>query len=370
MSAPQILELFAAHDRPGPGLRMELRMWRKRGRPFLLLPLQARAAAAALALYPAQTPRARTSRILLRWLVGIGVPLAGERVSFDISPDEPFLEFLSSLSGASVQKVPELGILAGNPASDGQRFLVLVFDAGHRPVAAVKVGMSERAKAFIEKEESFLRSISGKTGIPKVLAVFQSPRLRAFAMEFFSGDSPRPRHRGALPALLGSWIEADRQISLSETPDWLRLENAAAGDPFFSAIAGQLRARRVRCVLMHGDLAPWNIKVSLAGRWTVIDWERGERLGIPGWDWFHYVIQTGILVERRSNSRLIEGVEALLASAEFGSYAKQAGIVGCERELVLAYLLHAVHVIKPSGGLPQTKGLLQVLGSRWQPLGH
>lgn len=340
-------------------------MWKKGGRPFLLLPLQARAAAAALALYPAQTARARAARACLRWLVGASLPLGAERISFGVAPDEPFLRFLSSLAGSSPNEIPELGILAGNPASDGQRFLVLVFDANHRPVATVKAGMSERAKSFIDKEALFLRSISGKSGVPKVLADFQSPRLRAFAMDFFRGDSPRPRHRGALPGLLGSWVEAERHVVLSETPDWLRLESAAAADPLFPAVAERLRSRKVGRTLMHGDLAPWNIKVSPEGGWTVIDWERGELLGIPGWDWFHYVIQSGILVERLAGSRLVQEVEALLASAEFGAYAAQAGILGCERELVLAYLLHAVHVIKPSEGLTRTGELLQALALRW-----
>ena len=33
------------------------------------------------------------------------------------------------------------------------------------------------------------------------------------------------------------------------------------------------------------------------GSWVVLDWERGEPEGLPGWDWFHYVVQTGVLVE-------------------------------------------------------------------------
>jgi hypothetical protein len=45
---------------------------------------------------------------------------------------------------------------------------------------------------------------------------------------------------------------------------------------------------------------------------------------------------------------------------------RRAGIVGCERELVLAYLLHSVEVIKPSEGLAPTRALLQALASGWR----
>ncbi len=103
-------------------------------------------------------------------------------------------------------------------------------------------------------------------------------------------------HEGALPPLLESWINPNRTIALSDTPDWARLEKACSGNNLFPAIAAQLRGRTIQSAIHHGDLAPWNIKVSPAGAWTVLDWERGELTGIPGWDWFHYVIQSAILV--------------------------------------------------------------------------
>ena len=74
-----------------------------------------------------------------------------------------------------------------------------------------------------------------------------------------------------------------------------------------------------------------------AGAWTVLDWERGELTGIPGWDWFHYVIQSGILVGRLATSGLGSAPGVLLRSEAFQQYAARGGIIGCERELALAY---------------------------------
>ena len=122
-----------------------------------------------------------------------------------------------------------------------------------------------------------------------------------------------------------------------------------------------MRGRTVHPAIYHGDLAPWNIKVSPAGAWTVLDWERGEPTGIPGWDWFHYVIQSGILVGRLSTPVLAQRVESLLRSDAFKQYAARAGILGCERDLVLAYLLHVVEVLKPSEGLAASRELLHAL---------
>ena len=359
-------DLFAPPERPDQSVRLEMRLLRKGGRPFLLLPCQPRAAAATLDLYPAQTPRARAARSILRCLLRAALPLGTQSIFLSLSPADPFVKFLSSFAGDPAPAAPPLGILAGNPMTDGQRFLLLVFDAAKKPVAVVKAGLTQRARALIAQEAAFLTAVPpNTTAVPRLRAQFESPRLRALALDFFPGDPPRPQHEPALPALLASWVDPNRPLLLSDAPDWLRLEKAAPAGALFSSLAGQLRARTLHPAIHHGDFAPWNIKVSPAGAWTVLDWERGELAGIPGWDWFHYVIQTGILVGRLPAPALIQRVEALLASGTFRQYADRGGIVGCERELLLAYLLHVVEVIKPSEGLAATADLLKALSARW-----
>jgi hypothetical protein len=358
--------LFAAPAEPEQAIRVQMRLLRRAGRPFLLLPGQRRPAAATMDLYPAQTSRARAARTLLRWLLRASLPLGVEKVSLAASPGDPFVRFLSSLAGEPIPGLPTMGILAGNPMSEGQRLLLLVFDARQRPVAVVKAGLSRQARALIEKEESFLASVPESThAVPRLRARFESPRLRALALDFFAGDSPRPRQEAALAPLLESWVNPNRKLAVSDTPDWARLEKACSGNNLFPPVAAQLRSRGVHPAICHGDLAPWNIKVSPAGVWTVLDWERGELTGVPGWDWFHYVIQSAILVGHLPTSALVRRVGGLLSSESFQRYAARAGIAGCERELLLAYLLHVVEVIKPSEGLVPTRDLLHALSNHW-----
>src|ERR1017187_7043592 len=341
-------DLFAAPEGQGQRVGIEMRLLRKAGRPFLMLPSQPHAAAATTDLYPAQTGRARVARALMRCLLRASLPLGTERVSLAISPGDEFARFLSSLVGAQGAGLPILGMLAGNPASDGQRFLLLVFNASQRPVAVVKAGLSPRARTLVEQEERFLDAVPEKTvGVPRLRARFESSRLRALALDFVPGDSPRPRDEAALPTLLTAWVDATQDVMVSDTSDWKRLQEAAPASGLFPVLAGELRGRKVHPAIHHGDFAPWNIKVSAAGTWTVLDWERGELTGIPGWDWFHYVIQSGILVGHVPTLVLAQRVESLLSSDAFRRYATRGGILGCERELVLAYLLHVVEVIKP-----------------------
>jgi hypothetical protein len=360
-------ELFPAPAGLAPVVRVEMRLLRKRGRPFLLLPGQGCPASATLSLYPAQTGRARAARTLLRWLLRASLPLGLEKVSLTVSPTDAFTRFLSSLAGEPTGGLPVFGILAGNPMGEGQRLLLLVFDGQQRPVSVVKTGLSEQARELIEKEESFLKAVpEGTRAVPKVRAAFQSARLGALALDYFAGDAPRPGQEESLPWLLESWVDPKRKIAVADTPDWTRLEKACSGDGRLPAITGQLRTRTIQSAIHHGDFAPWNIKVSPTGAWTALDWERGELVGIPGWDWFHYIIQSANLVGHLPTAGLVQRVEGLLSSAAFQQYAARAGILGCERELVLAYLLHMVEVIKPSEGLPATRDLLQSLSSRWR----
>src|SRR5215207_1037694 len=120
---------------PEPITYINPRVVARRGHPFLLLPCNGPQAAAVLDLYPAQTARARAVRGLLSWMHTLSLPISSHRISMAISPQGPFAKFMASLVGGAVSGVPAFGILAGNAATAGQRFLVLVFDQGQQPVA-------------------------------------------------------------------------------------------------------------------------------------------------------------------------------------------------------------------------------------------
>src|SRR5262245_60679617 len=129
--------LFGGEASPGSaGTEVTLRVIKRAGQPFLLLPGRPREAVATLSLYAPQTTRARAACALLRWCLELAAPWPGQRIRLNIQPNAPFCQFLASLPGAD--SVPRFGILTGNAASPGQRFLLLCFGADHRPIAVVK----------------------------------------------------------------------------------------------------------------------------------------------------------------------------------------------------------------------------------------
>jgi len=99
-------------------------------------------------------------------------------------------------------------------------------------------------------------------------------------------------------------------------------------------------------VIYHGDFTPWNIKVS-PDAWHVLDWERGEMAGMPGWDWFHWMIHVSVLVHRHGTVESVAFLEAALRSADFQEYAKAARIAGLEHMLLSGYLIYLHEFIVP-----------------------
>ncbi len=360
-------DLFAAESGEPTALVQAL-VVRKRGRPLLALPADKAAATAALDLYPAQTARARAARAMLRLLLKAGAPVLRHKVSFSVAPQEEFAKFLATQAGIPPGEVPLFAVLAGNPAAKGQRFMVLLFNPDKKPVAVVKTGLSEEARALVQYEATFLEAAGGRApGIPKLRGSFENSRLDSLALDFAAGHSPRPAQVNTLPGLLASWVDFTRSVRLPETRHWLRLEQSASANAVFPALKERLHRVVIKPVIHHGDFAPWNIKVSADGNWTVLDWERGELTGIPGWDWFHYLVQNQILVHRRSTGRVLAQVQSLLGSENFKQYARLAGISRREPELLLAYLLYIVEVIKPSEGMAENRALLQALAREVLP---
>lgn len=360
-------DLFACAPHLGDAQQLKMRVLSKAGTALMFLPVEPGMAAAALTLYPAQRRPARCARTLLGWALNARLPLPLRETSLTIHPRDPFAQFLSTVAGSEPGQLPPLAILAGNPNAPGRRHTILVFGADKAPRAVVKAGCTEPARQLIGREQSLLVCLPEHvTHAPKVSHSFSSPQVAAFATDFFAGHSPRRQDRPRIAAMLNEWLDTTRTVRVEETEPWQQLQRACKSHGLFAQLAKKLQAAAIHPALWHGDLAPWNIRVSPAGdSMVVLDWERGQRTGLPGWDWFHYVLQPAILVGRQSAPALCRVAQQLLATDSFVAYAQRAGMAGLERELLLAYLLYGVEVLQPGQGGEPTRRLLLALSQRW-----
>lgn len=342
---------------------MELRVLRRGGEPWLLLPVESRLAARALALYPAQTFKARAAKRLLNLALRSGLKPRLEKIPVSFAEDDPFISFLAQTAALPQQLAPRFALLAGNARAPGRRFVFLLFDVGGEPVAVVKAGTGDAARRLLAHEEHFLRAAPPHTpGVPKPRSSFNSARAQAFALDFISGHSPRSRDTEPLAALLTAWVSVGGLAAMKDLGAWQRLTAAARDHPLPEAVQA-LADVRVHPTLAHGDCAPWNVKAA-QGRWTLLDWERGELAGVPGWDWFHFVLQPAVLVRRESVTGLLARFERLLTSETFLRYARHAGIAGHERAFAAAYLCYCTRVLNQTEGL-ETVVALERAAASW-----
>jgi hypothetical protein len=358
-SAPLWDELFFTDEHESRIVTLRARLLKKQGRPFLLLPMASPSAAKCLDLYPAQTFQARLLKRLVKLLLSSGLPSGTTPIALKLGDNNPFAAFLSQLANSGELNRLEFGILAGNPSTPGRRFIVLTFDSAHRPGAVIKAAANCEAKLLLRKEWDFLSAVGGRLpGIPRLVRTFEGQRVLAIALEYLDGDSPRFSDSHKALETLSAWVDTERRVRLGDTLIWKQLQESASDNPLFAGERAKLAEMNVAQLCYHGDFAPWNIKVSKEGKWTALDWERGELVGVPAWDWFHFLTQPAILVKHLPTNRVAQSLQNSLAEPAFQNYCMRTGISGIERDLLLAYLLYIVFVIKPSEGLRANQELL------------
>lgn len=356
--------LFAACADDEPRTHVPLRVVVRAGQPFMLLPAEPALAARALDLYPAQTAKARLARSLLALGLRCNIPCGLKSAMLTVSPADPLICFLAASTDRPPRGLPRFAILAGNPRAKGRRFVILAFDNYGRQDLVVKAGVGKAARQLVAREIQVLQSAPAQAdGLPRLRGTLTSPLVEAFALDHLPGRSPGLKDTGALGALLSRWIAADRLVSVDELGVWQQLAATAATTPLPKPVTG-LRQARFHPVLMHGDCAPWNVKVS-GGRWILLDWERGELAGMPGWDWLHFEIQTNLLVRQASVPELLRRIEQLLARDDFSCYLQQTGLAGYERALTLAYLCYSNRITHQADGQERLARLERAVMQRW-----
>ena len=325
----------------------------KNGHPLLYLPAHEGAARETLRLYPAQSWKARLLKAGVDAALRMGLPLPLEQAD----PPAFDLQHVNWSGGIpnvhSEIVIANTGVFAGNPHVEGRRYLFLLCDRQGKGLCLAKVGFDAKAIRLIEAENEFLKGNAARLGLPPVLGEYERGDAGGFLIPFYRGSHPSNERVGSkMSELLGSWMVEGGALTLGEIPAWRRIRDLLP--------EMNLDGEKVRRVIGHGDFVPWNVLVDADGRWEVIDWERGESSWVPGWDWFHFVIQPLILVKRVPGRQVIDTVAALFRSEAFLSYARQTGIEKIAWELFKAYLLYFKEIIRPTEGRETLRQLIEM----------
>lgn len=362
-----IARLFRAEKSPGRCRDFTWRLIRRRQRPFLLLPTAKQSARISLKLYSAQRRRARLWRALLPLLFHTPAGMIFQRFACTASENSDLVRFLLEQSSVPFDALPVPAVKFGGTERQKSRLVLLVCDQTHRPLKIIKLGLDAAGRAITDHEANLLGKLPAHTlGCIRMTGRLATPELSAFATDYFPGDSPHDD--AGMEVLFHSWINPGRAMEIENFDAWRELETEVAGavPATWAVVRAALVGKRLHSTLHHGDFAPWNIRAINSQNLQAFDWERGNLQGIPGWDWFHFIVQTAILARRQSPERVAAEVEELLQSPRFGKYAAATGISAMIQPLVLAYLLHHRWVVRPLEGGQQVEEVFELLAARWK----
>jgi hypothetical protein len=365
---PFLADLFGAEASSGLPVRFAWLLVQRKHRPFLLIPLNLKNLGrhVGLELYSAHRRRAKIWRAALPFVLRTPVALVFERLHWHVNDTSELIRFLSQQAGVSVESLATPAVKFGGRGNDKPRFVLLVCDQTNRPVKVIKVGIDTLGRAATQREADLLERLPPDTiGCIRLTGRLTTPQLSAFATAYFPGESPD--NDAGMETLFHSWINAGPPVPIESLDAWHDLETVvAAGNPVaWQTLRPFLAGNKIRTTLHHGDFAPWNIRAVNSQNLQAFDWEGGSLKGVPGWDWFHFIIQTSILAKRHSVERVSAEVEQLLESPRFKKYADEAGISLLVKPLMLAYLLRHNWVVRPLEGARETTDLYNLLAAHW-----
>jgi hypothetical protein len=362
-----ITALFTNGEPPRAPVHFSWRLVHRKKRPFLLLPETASGPSTSLELYLAQRPLGKLWRSVILLLLRTPAARFFRRVSIQADAASEWMQFLARQSGQPAGQLRTPAIKLGIVSETNSRLVLLLYDAGGYPIRVVKVGLNPQGRAAMEREADLLSHLPADViGCTGITGRFSNATTSAFATAFFPGKSLATDV--GIEELFHAWLNATPPEPIENLANWRELESVAnsAGLPQWPMIRDALAGQRVRSTLFHGDFTPWNVRMTNLENIRAYDWESGDLRGIPAWDWFHFVVQTSILVKHHSPQRAAAELEQLVVSPRFQKYASDAGISRLIEPLLLAYLLHRKHVFRPLEGGRATSRLLDLLWTHWK----
>ena len=243
-----------------------------------------------------------------------------------------------------VASLDQFGFLLGNAESEKRKLIGIYEDKG--VLRVVKAGCGAAAsdvRGECESMRDFASLVVG-VGVPECQGLFEIQNGTAYVAELVNGRSPRGAKDDVLVFdLQQDWLGGGSSTVISDLSCWKRLD--AKLDDGERECFVEFSSQEVVSPVMHGDFAPWNIKISDGGSVKVLDWEFAEKAGMPSWDWLHYHVQRMRLVEGASVDQIVKRCRVMLAGDAMRKYLYKAGVAGDADVLLGSYLCYSGRVL-------------------------
>lgn len=198
------------------------------------------------------------------------------------------------------------GLWAGKTTS-------LFVDTSGNPLVWVKAAATSPARMRIRNEADILGRVASDA-VPKVIGSTSIGDVEVVGLAPMAGHAMKA---SALPDMLAvSALEKLGAGEASSPNPWVRsLADVSADGP--RTDLDRWAAVSLPTVPVHGDFVPWNVLVDSSGSRLLLDWEYGVVDGAPGVDPVYWVLQTGMLVRRRSPRQALSEAASFLQGREY-----------------------------------------------------
>ncbi len=332
------------------------------GRGYLMPLTSRRTVNSALSLYNAQSARARLAKKMLS--VGACLGIAQRllpKVQFAICRKGPnvgrehtfLLEHIKKILGRR-DIIFSISLGTSGPY---RKPVIQVITLDGKILGYVKVGWNEATSKLVRHETQILKTLA-----QSLLLSFIVPRVLhnsywddhficiQSAPEVISEESPKELkviHLGALKELATFRM---KRMSLQKSHFWTTLKQRVkrVTNAYYKSVLErgivtlevEIGKRFLPFHFRHGDFTPWNTKW-VEGRLFIFDWEYASEEASPGWDLFHFLIQSMLLLHRSSIGKIYQAFQEAQTSRYWVERYLKALDLGSEwvRPLLLAYLL-------------------------------
>jgi hypothetical protein len=301
----------------------------KDGRGYLIPLGSRRAALRALDLYNAQNRKASIAKRLLRtglWL-GIAQPFlqkARQGVLPATPQEEPIANsLLAYLKQVFGQKNLYFAASLGTPGPHRKPVLQVLMPDG-TILGYVKLGWNEQTNTLVHNEAQLLRRLGEAPPrsftLPTLLHEGQCDGRLLCVM-----SPPAAKAKAAPRVLTLQYLGVQRELAALHT-SWISLKASrfradllqhieAVQHPYYRHILQQgicvaeawLGEQPLPFHLSHGDFTPWNTR-SLKQHLFLFDWEYSVAEHPPGYDLFHFAVQTGRLLRKEPPGRISQSI--------------------------------------------------------------
>lgn len=215
-----------------------------------------------------------------------------------LSPDDSYLQSVVNLDwralGWGRPSLPEPLVYVGNPGPRRKAIVHLIDPVSHACELIVKVPIGEDARRAIGHEAQTLIELQQEefAAAPRLIELDQAAGIASQTV--MTGARARLKLSRELGVLLRSLERREEGLSLRSVASSLEPKvrklgaTAADSEALMRALAEMDDDTQLPAVRIHGDFAPWNIKLrnGIAG---LIDWEDSQARGLPFHDAYHFV---------------------------------------------------------------------------------